>query len=230
MDRYGPMLISINKAVEKASMIKQVIWDFNGTILDDVSLCLTIINAMLEKRNLKRLTITDYREAFDFPVQKYYESVGFDFDREPFPKLAHEYMDQYQPASLTCGLRDGIPDVLAALYHANIRQVLLSATKISILLDQVKSLGIDFYFDPILGLDDILGNSKREMAAQWFNSQIIKAAETVLIGDTTHDDEVARQLGCQSILLTGGHNSQVRLLARGARILDHPADILTAVL
>ena len=117
-------------------MIKQVIWDFNGTILDDVSLCLTIINTMLEKRRLKRLSLADYRDAFDFPVQQYYQSVGFDFDKEPFPVLAHEYMDQYLKASLQCGLREGVPEVLVALAQANIRQVLLSATKINILLDQ----------------------------------------------------------------------------------------------
>lgn len=227
---HGRLVASVQQAHERARMIKQVIWDFNGTILDDVSLCLTIINAMMEKRGLKRLSLADYRDAFDFPVQKYYQSVGFDFDREPFPMLAHEYMDQYLPASLRCGLRDGIPEVLAALDQANVRQVLLSATKSSILLDQVKSLGIDAYFEPILGLDDIFGTSKREMAGRWFGSQAIRAAETVLIGDTTHDDEVARQIGCPSILLTGGHNSQARLRASGARVLDHPAQILAVVL
>ena len=44
-------------------MIKQVIWDFNGTILDDIALCLSIINTMLAKRNLSQLTLTDYRDV-----------------------------------------------------------------------------------------------------------------------------------------------------------------------
>ena len=207
-------------------MIKQVIWDFNGTILDDIALCLSIINTMLAKRNLSQLTLTDYRDVFDFPVKTYYQSVGFDFDREPFPVLAHEYMEAYQAACLSCGLREGMPAVLEALRQANVRQVLLSATKQSILLDQVNILKIDGYFEPILGLDDILGNSKRDMAENWFATQPFLPDETVMIGDTTHDDEVARQIGCRSILLTGGHNSRERLAACGATVLDHPEEVI----
>jgi len=207
-------------------MIKQVIWDFNGTILDDIALCLDIINSMLARRNLNQLTLADYRDVFDFPVRTYYQSVGFDFDQEPFPVLAHEYMKGYQATCLTCGLREGIPQVLAELRQAGFRQVLLSATKQSILLDQVRTLGIDNYFDPILGLDDILGNSKRDMAVKWFAGQSFLPAETILIGDTTHDDEVARQIGCRSILLTGGHNSRSRLAACGAVVLDHPEEVV----
>ena len=210
-------------------MIRQVIWDFNGTILDDVSLCLTIINGMLAKRGMPTLTLDDYRSAFDFPVQQYYRAVGFNFDIEPFPILAHEYMDQYLAASFSCGIREGIPDILKALRRKHIHQVLLSATKINNLLDQVAALEIEHYFDPILGLDDILGKSKRDMADSWFSSQPVSPAETILVGDTLHDHEVAQRIGCRSILLTGGHNSKSRLAASGSLVLDRPADILAAI-
>lgn len=210
-------------------MIRQVIWDFNGTILDDVSLCLVIINRMLAKRGMPILTLDDYRSTFDFPVQQYYRAVGFDFDKEPFPILAQEYMDQYQAASLSCGMREGIPDILKALRNKGVRQVLLSATKIGNLLDQVAFLEIGHYFDPILGLDDILGKSKRDMADNWFSSQPVLSAETILVGDTLHDHEVAQRIGCRSILLTGGHNSKSRLAVSGSLVLDRPADILAAI-
>ena len=209
-------------------MIRQVIWDFNGTLLDDVSLCLNIINTMLEKRHLKPLTLDNYGDMFDFPVEKYYRSVGFDMSKEPFPILAQEYMDQYQPASFTCRLREGVPQILDALMKTNVRQVLLSATNRNILLAQVAFFGIGLYFDPILGLDDILGKSKRDLAGQWFSSQTILPEETILVGDTIHDHDVAQRIGCQSILLTGGHNSRARLTASGDRVLDHPAAILDA--
>ena len=55
------------------SKYKYIIWDWNGTLLNDVWLCIEIMNEMLENRNLPSITYDKYREIFDFPVQRYYE-------------------------------------------------------------------------------------------------------------------------------------------------------------
>jgi phosphoglycolate phosphatase len=74
---------------------KHIIWDWNGTLFDDAWLCIEIINAMLVRRGLTRLTPEEYEQIFDFPVRDYYSRIGFDFQVEPFEKLSDEFIDRY---------------------------------------------------------------------------------------------------------------------------------------
>ena len=207
-------------------MTKTVIWDFNGTILDDLILCLNIINQMLARRQLPTLSREAYLDDFDFPVVDYYRKVGFDFSVEPYAELAQEYMDEYQPASFGCPLRSGVLEVMTRIRARGYLQIMLSATKRDFLLQQTDYFGITGYFDQIIGLSDILGRSKLEMAKNWFGSQGLSADQTVLIGDTTHDFAVASEIGCRCLLLEGGHNSRKRLAKTGSPVLTGPVDVL----
>ena len=67
--------------------INTIIWDWNGTLLDDVDICIDIINELLSIRNQQPLTRSRYREIFTFPVKDYYSKAGFDFTQEPFDKI-----------------------------------------------------------------------------------------------------------------------------------------------
>jgi len=55
-----------------------IIWDWNGTLLNDIQLCVQTINEMLDKRNLPLLSVNDYKDVFSFPVKNYYQKIGFD--------------------------------------------------------------------------------------------------------------------------------------------------------
>lgn len=92
--------------------IQTIVWDWNGTLLDDVELCRHTINRLLVKRGLKRLDLEQYRRVFQFPVIEYYRKAGFDLEAEPFEVLAHEYMAYYQPRSIQCALQEGTQQVL----------------------------------------------------------------------------------------------------------------------
>ena len=69
-----------------------IIWDWNGTLLDDAWLCVDVMNGMLEERGMKLKTVDEYRELFDFPVRDYYEKLGFNFKDEPFDKVGMEFI------------------------------------------------------------------------------------------------------------------------------------------
>ena len=54
-----------------------IIWDWNGTILDDACVCKTIANIMLKERGIPTLPDMDaYRAVFGFPIKAYYEKFG----------------------------------------------------------------------------------------------------------------------------------------------------------
>ena len=74
---------------------KHVIWDWNGTLVDDTWLFVDIMNGVLKNRNLPPITLQDYRDVFDFPVKDYYTKLGFNFDEEPFESSGLDFIKIY---------------------------------------------------------------------------------------------------------------------------------------
>ena len=73
-----------------------VLWDFNGTVLDDVSTGIKAINALLSRRKMKTLdTLEEYHAHFGFPIIEYYGRLGFDFEKEPYSRIAVEWVEEY---------------------------------------------------------------------------------------------------------------------------------------
>ena len=86
-----------------------VIWDFNGTILDDVDLCIDCVNRMLRDRAMP--SIPDrayYRGIMGFPIEDYYRALGFNFEKEDYHRvLAPEWVGYYLAGEGSCGLMPG---------------------------------------------------------------------------------------------------------------------------
>ena len=196
-----------------------LIWDFNGTILDDIDVCVDIESDMLERRGKPRFkSVDEYYKVFCFPVIEYYKKMGYDFTAESYDDVADEWVREYVARSRTCGLRPGVEKMLGAGRKAGIRQIILSASEIKMLTGQVKALGIDGYFDDILALDDPKAHGKLRLAEEWFSRA--KPERALLIGDTAHDAEAAGLLGCDCVLVCGGHASRETLEAAGVPVYD----------
>ena len=74
---------------------KHIIWDWNGTLVDDTWLFVDIMNGVLKDRNLNGITLQDYRNVFDFPVKDYYIKLGFDFAEEAFESSGLDFIKIY---------------------------------------------------------------------------------------------------------------------------------------
>ncbi|MCL2108648.1 MAG: HAD hydrolase-like protein [Oscillospiraceae bacterium] len=150
-------------------MTELIIWDWNGTLFNDVEWCICVINNMLISRGHKPLeSIAEYHDAFCFPVIDYYKKVGFDFEKEPFEVLAEEYIAAYLAGKTgNCGLNNHAETVLAKIHSAGIKQVILSASETNNLRGQISEFGIAKYFDEILGLSDIYAESKLQAAVNY---------------------------------------------------------------
>lgn len=201
--------------------IQYIIWDWNGTLLNDVSLCITAINHLLSQEGIPTVLNKEaYQKVFQFPIIQYYEKLGFDFTKSSFDTLSNQYMAYYQPKSLQCELHEGAYDVLANFHKQGYKQAILSASKLENLLIQVRQYDITKYFDHILGLDNIHAHSKLQLAKNFFSSLHIDKEHVVVIGDSVHDSEVAKQLGCHCILIANGHEHKDKLLQTGCCVVD----------
>jgi len=187
-----------------------IIWDFNGTIIDDLDLCLNILNEMLADKGLKRVSKKRYLEIFTFPIKDYYLLAGFNFEGYTFEDIGKEFISKYQTASLSQPLHKGVLQCLQVIKDLGFKQYLLSASQKDNLLQQVKHFQIEKYFDEILGIDNILAKGKADIAVNYFQDHDINLDNTIIIGDTLHDAQVANTLKCDIILYTGGHQSYHR--------------------
>ena len=190
---------------------KHVIWDWNGTLLNDVDLSVNIMNGMLRERTMPEIDSVKYQQIFEFPVQNYYRKLGFDFSVEPFESLAAQYFDHYNSRIGECELHDGVADLIQRLKDMRISQSVLSSLKQSSLNREIYQHKLSDYFNLIRGLDDHHAAGKTEVGRNLIRDLGIEPSEAVLIGDTSHDLEVANYLNVDCILISIGHYSIKRL-------------------
>ena len=197
-----------------------ILWDWNGTLLDDGDLCVDARNRLLAGfGDPQRYDLERYRAIFGFPVEDYYVRAGFDFTRHSFAELAESYMEDYIPASAACPLMAGAVDALEAFKNAGLRQVILSASPVTTLTRQVEERGVTPYFDRLLGLGDIYAKSKVEVGLAYLQEAGFDPAKAVMIGDSVHDFEVAQALGVGCVLQSSGHQPPETLCRTGAPVV-----------
>ena len=199
-----------------------ILWDWNGTLLDDVRLGLDALNRLLARFGYpQRYDLDTYRKIFGFPVEEYYLRAGMDFNRHPFPVLAESYMADYIPSADACGLAPDATQALNAFADAGLRQVILSASPVDLLEQQVRSRGVRDYFDRLLGLGDIYAKSKVDLGLGYLRESGLDPARAVMIGDTVHDFEVARAMGVACVLQSAGHQDAGTLASTGAPVFPN---------
>jgi phosphoglycolate phosphatase len=206
---------------------KHIIWDWNGTLLNDTSLSLNIINRLLKSKNLNTLSLEDYRFIFDFPVKNYYEKAGFNFTEYSFEEVGKQWMDEYEIRKGETILFEGTKDVLDYISSLGIGQSILSAYSLETLIEMINDYGLTKYFEHITGLDHIYATSKLVIGRELINKINVPLQKIALIGDTIHDHEVAAELGIQCILIANGHQSRERLLSSGFPVLNDIREIIT---
>lgn len=204
---------------------KHIIWDYNGTLLSDVDLCVNVINEMLSARNLKTISTDEYCNIFDFPVRDYYEKIGFDFMVEPFEEVGVEFINKYNLSLNEAVLQANAKEILCNLFVKDFTQYILSARNENDLIIETKFFEINKFFDEILGLDNNYAAGKTENGVKLINSIDADKSEIVLIGDTIHDCEVAEKAGIDFIAVAHGHHSFERLSACNIKVFHNLKEV-----
>lgn len=206
--------------------ISAIIWDWNGTLLNDVLISLSSVNILLADRNLESLSPGRYLDLFTFPVESYYERIGFDLKNEPFEIIAHQFIAIYNEAVKDCGLYPEVIPLLDSAKNKGLKQFILSAMEQHPLEETVRQNNIYDYFDAISGLNHQYATSKIENGVNLIDLNKLSPSHTLLIGDTVHDYEVAQHIGSQCVLVAKGHQSVSRLKSSGALVIDSLSELI----
>ncbi|MBR4295381.1 MAG: HAD family hydrolase [Clostridia bacterium] len=202
-----------------------ILWDFNGTILDDVGAGIISVNKLLSERGLKTISgVEEYHKAFGFPIIEYYKRLGFDFKKESYETLAPLWVEQYLINVRSANVFDDVLPTLESFRDMGMRQTIISATELGMLKRQLKDLGIENVFDEVMGLDNIHAESKVALAKVWKEKN--QSAKALMIGDTVHDVEVAKEIGADCVLVARGHQSRQVLEGCGVKVFSDLKEVL----
>ena len=188
-----------------------LVWDWNGTLLDDVDACVAALNRLLSRRALPAVDRGFFRRRFAFPARTFYAEIGIDVAHEDWDALAREYHDAYRAQTLR--LNALARDALEAARRGGFRQAVLSALRSDYLAEDLRRFGLEGYFDAVSGSDNLDGASKTANAAQLAAS--LAGEDVVVIGDSLHDREAADVMGARFVAFGGGSHAPERLRGSG---------------
>lgn len=189
-------------------MFKNLIFDWSGTLVDDMGPVIEATNVVLEKYGVAPYDREGFRRSFRLPYHEFYAELL------PGIKLA-ELEAHFRPAF------DGATSLVTVLPHAReklewakqrgMRMFVLTSMDPIAFARQLSEFGMqDFFEETYAGVLD-----KRELIAQLLETHGLHKDETAFIGDMTHDIETARHGGISSIaVLTGYHHAEVLAAVR----------------
>lgn len=204
-------------------MIHTILWDFNGTVMDDMGASAGAVNAMLQKRNLPLISEEWYTKHLIMPLEAFYESVGFDMQAERIEEVSAEFQQECKKFP-----RPVFPEVRVALEQfqkAGLRQLLFSSLHHDLLIAQVKERGIADYFEGIVGRQDRSLGGKEAAVQAYFEQHNIDPQQVLIVGDLTTDADMARYVGSPCALICKGHQHREILESTDAYVLDSAAEI-----
>lgn len=207
-----------------------IIWDFNGTILDDVSIGIESINMLLLRRGLKTIdSVDEYRRIFGFPIKDYYRRCGFDFSVDNYEDvLAPEWVCEYERLEKNARMCYGVENTLKRFSDSGIAQSIISASLTSMLISQIERLGIKDYFYRIVGCDDFYAYGKTQLCVDFVREN--NADTLLLVGDSTHDYDVAKAAGIDCALICQGHMNRQTLELCGCPVFDNALEFSEYIL
>ncbi|MGA5046474.1 HAD family hydrolase [Streptomyces arboris] len=202
-----------------------LVWDWNGTLLDDIHAVIHATNAAFAEVELAPLTLEQYREMYCVPIPRFYQRLlgrlPTEAEWERMDDIFHRY---YAERRIACGLTAGAEDLLAQWKLAGHSQSLLSMYGHEHLVPVVRGYGIESHFVRVDGRTGPSGGSKALHMERHFEALAgvggISPENSVVIGDAVDDAVAAAHVGARAVLYTGGSHSRSSLLAAGVPVVD----------
>jgi len=209
--------------------MKVVFWDWNGTLVNDAPVLCEVFNLLVTTRGHAAVTLDEYRELYRHPVREMYERIGFDFGRHPFEIVAREWHEAYRARIPSIKLHVDAVVALEALRKRGSRQAVLSALPHHVLVESVATHGVGHFFDHVAGIAHDRGDSKIREGIQLAELMDARGEDITIVGDSSHDAEVARELSARCVLVARGGESRGRLERNGFPVVDSFSGLITSL-
>ncbi len=203
-----------------------LIWDWNGTLFDDLPIVVEAVNAALISKGANPIDAATYRARFVRPLNLFYEDLfGHTVDDALLADLddifQQAYWDAFDRASLAADARAAVR--MAADRGAT--QSVASMLWHDMLVPTVKGFGLDEYMLALDGNRGTAGETKEEHMVGHVRRLVtmyprLRPATMTVVGDITDDARAARGAGVSCILFDGGSQTRDALEAEQCPVVD----------
>ena len=207
-----------------------VIWDWNGTIVNDAQFCVELVNELLLEFNQEQVSLEFYLDNFQFPVSSYYSKIGLPTDPLSSNRISSQFIINYRRRFQSCLTQHGVRACISKLNEFNVNQSVLSAGNQIDLNTFVSHYELSPYFNFISGVSDFFAHGKSDIAQEHFNKLGLPSSNVLLVGDTLHDAEIAKKIGVNCLLYCGGHNSKKVLHESTFPVIESIDEVINWVL
>ena len=204
-------------------MLRNLLLDWSGTLVDDMPPVIGATNYVLEQFGKPPLTRDEFRRHFRLPFTEFYEEFLPDVPLVELDALFHrrfvEIQDEVAPLP-------GLYEFLDFCRASGRRLFLLSSMKQEHFDVQSEKLGLRDYFEhPYAGVID-----KRAKIGAILEAHGLLRGETAFVGDMIHDIETARHGGVMSIAVLTGYDSIEKLTPAKPDVVVSSLDALRRLL
>ena len=185
-------------------MADHVVWDWNGTLWDDLPQVHLAVNAALREVGAPPLGMSEYIRLFTRPLPLFYRRVlGRDITDSEWERINRRFEMSYVAGLHHASLASEAPRALEAVARSGATQSILSLYPHDPLNALVHELGIAHYFTRVDGLRGISGGSKVGLFGNHLKAAAagIPPHRVVMVGDTDDDLDAAREAGSTCILI-----------------------------
>lgn len=211
--------------------LKRIVWDFNGTILDDGGPHFRAVNTLIRLTGGQEVTQEQLAERFVIPVATFYGGQGCDI--QLLNTSTAIYYKCYEYHALDCQTHQYVPEILELLTAQKVEQIIVSNNTHESIHWHLERLHLGHHFSAVqaneYGNDVVHKQTKGDRVKELVHGYGVE--EVLIIGDTVEEIEIARKLGIRSISIVSGYQAKHRLEQAGPpfMLLDSFEHLLLAL-
>lgn len=203
-------------------MIKNIIFDWSGVICDNSRNVFEVSMKVFERFGAKRISFEEFRREWEQPYMIFFNKYIPDTTKEQNDRIyVEEIIKLPRPEAFP-----GIKEVLKQLKESGRNLILLSSDSPVTLRQELKKFNLENIFVEIF--DDI--HDKTEVIDGIMEKYNFKPAETIFIGDTTHEIETGKKVNIKTGAVTWGLQYEDKLRSAKPDYLFHQVNDIIDIL
>ena len=213
--------------------MRHIVWDWNGTLLDDLAVVVAAVNDTLATVGRRPITIEEYGAHFTRPVLLFYERLlGRAVEESEWQGFDVSFHDSYRRRVDAAALAADAMEALDTVRQTGLSQSLLSMYWHDELVPQVDRFDLGKFLVRIDGLRGTPGDRKQAYLEEHIRavehdlSSRLEPAEVLVIGDALDDADAALALGLNCVLYKSGSHPADQLASAGVPVVDSLVEAL----
>lgn len=188
-----------------------LVFDWDGTLYDSTGNIVRALQAACRENGLPEPSEAASRYVIGLELSRGLRHIAPDFPDERLPALIASYRRHYQETDQDIHLFPGIAALIETLHASGHRLAVATGKNRRGLSRALASSGLEPYFAASRCADDCFSKPHPQMLEQLMDEFAVSGDQTLMVGDTTHDLQMANNAGTAGLAVTYGAHSREEL-------------------